>query len=316
MIAVELQATYFCPVLKPIFVSYLSFGLFCFSVPAAAQGSDWPGPLIWKAGERITRTTKSKVQHEGSVRVDSKIKEIVLNQVKEYERSRKVTWSYSRRIARVRKGLSSKDRVEIAKWEWLEQDGLPDTSLTNYSFDFVGADRGRSRRLVKKGEDKLSKNAQDWVERNLRTVDEPVLLATWPEDSVVRATDTWEVDPLKLAISLNLDEFSRINVPKSKASAKLLSLRMVNDVTWGKYQVDSVFTLGQMPGTNSPWKEGGTLKLTIQIDGPMENGPYGPYVIEIVGDLSGKGLIKGERGDEFSREIRMSLTGKWSRSTR
>ena len=246
----------------------------------------------------------------------SDFREVFLNQVKEFERSRKITWSYTRRIATVKKGVSSKDRVTINSWEWIEQDGLPDTSLTKYTFDFLGADRGRSRRLVKKGSDELTENAKQWVNRNLRSVDEPVLLATWPRKPVARAGDEWPVDPLRLAISLNLDELSRINAPKSKAQAKLVSLRMVDDVTWGKYVVESLLFFGQLPGTQSAWREGGQLALKVTIDGPLEPGPYGPYAIKIVGDLSGKGLVRGNSGEEILREIKMTLRGNWTRSAR
>ena len=54
---------------------------------------------------------------------------------------------------------------------------------------------------------------------------------------------------------------------------------MVDDVTWGKYDVDSVLTLGQLPDTNAAWRKGGQLKLD-RSDGPMEPGLYGPYVIK------------------------------------
>ena len=150
----------------------------------------------------------------------------------------------------------------------------------------------------------------------LRSVDEPVFLATWPSKKVARIGNEWEVDPLRLAISLNLDELSRINVTKSSAKAKLVSLRMVDDVTWGKYEVDSELTLGQLPDTNAAWRKGGQLKLRIAVDGPMEPGLYGPYVIKIFGELSGEGLIRGNSGEEILREIRMTLEGEWTRSSR
>ncbi|MEE2902411.1 MAG: hypothetical protein VYC39_08775 [Myxococcota bacterium] len=283
---------------------------------APVYGSNWPGPLIWKTDRPVSRTSKSELLHEGSFLISSDFREVFLNQVKEFDRSRKITWSYTRRILKVKDGRSSKDRVTVKSWEWLEQDGLPDNSLTKYTFDFLGADRGRSRRLVNKGSDALTENAQQWANRNLRSVDEPVLVATWPRKPVARAGDKWSVDPLRLAISLNLDELSRINASNSKAQAKLVALRVVDDVTWGKYVVESKLTLGQLPGTKAAWREGGELALKVTIDGPLEPGPYGPYVIKIVGDLSGKGLIRGNSGKEILRDVQMTLQGEWTRSAR
>ena len=316
MIAVTVCPTYFDILVKRFLFKGFLPALFLFSLATPVNGSNWPGPLIWKTDRPVSRTAKSELIHKGSVTISSDFREVFLNQVKEFDRSRKITWSYTRRIAKVKDGRSSKDRVTVNSWEWLEQDGLPDTSLTKYTFDFLGADRGRSRRLVNKGSDALTENAKQWANRNLRSVDEPVFVATWPRKSVARAGDKWPVDPLRLAIALNLDELSRINAPKSKAQAKLVALRVVDDVTWGKYVVESTLALGQLPGTKASWRDGGELALKVTIDGPLEPGPYGPYVINIVGDLSGKGLVRGNSGEEILREVRMTLRGEWTRSAR
>ena len=298
--------------MRLLFLTGLTISL---SFPGLADAqTDWPGPLLWKADRSIERKVGDELIHRGEISWVSKYKELALNQPRNYERTRQVTWEYVREIQSVRRGRSSRDRLEMKKWSWLEQDGLADRSLEGYEFLYRGVDSGRSRRTVRSGKEALSAKAKGWAEHNLRNFEESLFLAVSPNRALVRKGDRWSVDPVELAVTLKLDELSRVDAKKSKLTGVLREIRLVKDVTVGRYDIEGELVLGQLAYTQRPWTSGGVLRLKITFEGPLEPFAVQPYMVKISGVLKGSGEIQGASGEKINREFDWTMTGQWSRS--
>jgi hypothetical protein len=296
-----------------LFVAVGIFGLHAWPTQVCAQ-ADWPGPFIWKTKAQIQRKVADELSHRGEIKWVSKYKEVVLNQPREYERTRTITWDYSREVLAVRGGRPFRDRLVVNAWRWLEQDGLADQSLQGYVFDYRGVDSGRSRRTRKNGTEKLSNNARAWSEHNLRKFEELLFAAIRPEQAYLRVGARWSVDPVKLSIALQLDKMSRVDPLKSKVEGKLGPVHLVKDVFVGRYEIEGVIALGQFPSTQVPWVSGGLLKLKVAVDGPLEPVAAKPYTIKISGLLQGAAQIGGPSGERIERALDWQMTGTWTRS--
>ena len=280
---------------------------------ASAQ-EHWPGTFIWKPHTPIERKVGDELTHRGEINWLSKYKELALNQPRTYERTRKIAWDYTREVLAARKGKVSKDRVRINRWTWVEQDGLADNSLKAYTFEFRGIDSGRNRRVIRKGEEELSPQAKAWTEHHLRNFSERLFEALRPRRAHLKSGDEWEVDPLILSIALQLDQLSRVDPSKSKLTGRLGSTRLVKDVFVGEYVIEGHIRLGQLAYTQAPWSSGGTMRVKISVQGPLEPIAVVPYTIKISGVLKGAGEIQGASGETIKRELDWTMTGEWTRS--
>jgi len=222
-------------------------------------------------------------------------------------------WRYAKEVLAVQKGEAIKERVDIERWSCTDETGATDSSLEGKTVMITGAG-GRRRADVKGQKGALGGAARTWMDNELVPPVDRVLEVVYPK-APVRSGQSWEVDPIGLAIRWNLHELSGILPEGSEATGKLSGVRVTDGVHVGDMRVEAELALGSFPKTQMPWKSGGVFHAKVSASGPLERAYGRAFKIEVNGKLEGKAEGRSPSGAAITASTDLALSGKRAEET-
>jgi hypothetical protein len=150
--------------------------------------------------------------------------------------------------------------------------------------------------------------AEEWMREEIVPDVDPLMDAVLPAQPVSTG-DEWQIDPVKLALALELHALSPIVPERSKIVGKLSNVRLEEDIHVGVVEIAGTIALQAFPKTALRWTQGGIFRAKLTMEGPLEPTTARPVKVAFEGELQGRaegGLPSGERAEQ---SVTMRVTG-------